>query len=367
MLDHLWDFFVDTLKALFMPMVCSYFVLCGDLFLNTSIENATGLEKAGNILLTPLQYIVAGREAIQNEDGSWRFVQRFDYNTHFVPKAIASTLSLPFSLVLGSAVKGLAYLDPKTRARHQTVLNAKRATTTHSQAMEYERIGMQIGNVASADWFTSEDYLRKPGDEKHLSHAKEALREIASIFNEANIPWWVDCGTLLGVYRYGGVIPWDGDIDLSILVSDFENAKAALNQLDPKKYIVQDWSGRDYPNTYFKVYVRESGDLIDIDTYAIDAEKKELSCIFSMEKNIFCFEWWKIREGKFKNPIAFDDMFPLKKGWFDGIEVSLPQNPKKFLQRYYGENLAPAKIYDPITQRFEKDLSHPYWQGAYVH
>jgi len=86
-----------------------------------------------------------------------------------------------------------------------------------------------------------------------------------------------------------------------------------------------------------------------------------------MENNIFFFEWWKIRERRFKKPVAISHVFPLKKASFDGVEVFVPHDTVSFLQRYYGENLDPAKILNPKTNRFEKDLSHPYWQSAYVH
>ena len=66
-------------------------------------------------------------------------------------------------------------------------------------------------------------------------------------------------------------------------------------------------------------------------------------------------------------PVSYETVFPLKKALFDGLEVFVPANPEKYLQRYYGENLAPAKIYSPVTGRYEKDLTHPYWQKSYVH
>lgn len=364
MLDHLWDFFVETLLVLFMPMVCSYYTMCGDLFLNVSMQDAAGFELAGDILLSPVQYIFAGKEAVLKSDGTWEFVQKFDYNKNLLSNSIASAAALPASFLLGGAIKGLSFLNADTRKKYASLLSARRSTEIDSNIEVYRQLGIEI---SKNEYLVSENYLRRPGDERHLEEAKEGLRDIAKVFNEAKIPWWVDCGTLLGTYRYGGVIPWDADIDLSILEIDFENARKALNRLDKIKYIVQDWSGRDNPNTYFKIYLRKSGHLIDIDCYAIDKENKTLSCIFSMENNIFCFEWWKIRERRFKQAIPFETLFPLKKAFFDGIEVFVPNQTQPFLQRYYGENLAPAKIYTPITNRFEKDLSHPYWQRAYVH
>ncbi len=367
MFERFWDSFVAILMAIFLPMICVYHAICGNIFLNVSAQNATGLEQAGNIILTPFQYLFAGKEAILQDDGSWELSQKFSYDTHLLPKTVASAVLLPSSLILGSAIKGLSLLSSETQNRYHSLSQQKKSTTIRSNQEFYQTIGIETQDMASAPFITSQGYQRRPGDENHLSSAKECLKDVAKVLTEANIPWWVDCGTLLGAYRYGGVIPWDNDIDIAVLLPDFENARRAFNHLDTAKYMVQDWSGRDFPGTFFKIYVRKTGEMIDIYFYDIRPQDQTCSYIFSMDKTIFFFEWWKKGERRFTKPSSFAHIFPLKRALFDGIEVFVPNNPIPFLQRYYGENLAPARIYDPITNRFEKDLSHPYWQNPYVH
>lgn len=365
MWERLWDFFVDTMTSLFMPLVCSYLALSGNLFFNVSVRHAGGLERAGNAMLSPLQYLLDGREAIEKPDGSWEFVQRFDYKEGFWIKTATSVFALPHSVILGTLVKGLSFLNVNTRNRFAALHEAKNSTQIHSHLEEYRKIGLAIDEIPEFQF--PQGFQRRPGDENVLSIEKRALRDIIALFNEAKIPWWVDCGTCLGAYRYGGVIPWDGDIDLAVLLNDFENVRRVLNKLDQKKYVVQDWSTRDHPNSYIKVYIRESGTMIDIYHFSIVPEERELQFVFSLESNMFFPEWFKIRERPFKAPVAFETVFPLKKALFDGIEVFVPHDIKKYLQRCFGENLDPVKIYDPIAERYEKDLSHPYWQRAYVH
>lgn len=367
MLHRLWDAFVDNAIALFMPLVCSYFALCSNPFLNISAEDADGLEKAGNALLAPVQYICAGREAVRGEDGTYEFRQKYDYSEAVAAKTALSAIALPPSLILGSAVKGLSYLSSATRARHASLKEAMNSRQVRSNLSAYRAMGIEIGDLDKTEFHWPEGHARRPGDQRHLEVEKKALEEIAHLLNEAQIPWWVDCGTCLGTYRYGGVIPWDYDLDVAVLLPDFDNVFRVLQKLDRKKYIVQDWSSREQPKSYIKVYIRESATLIDVYHFAIDPQAREISYILSLETNVFFPEWWKIRERRFTAPIAIDAVFPLKKSAFDGIEVNLPQDPKRYLQRYYGENLAPAKIYDPVTGNYERDLSHPYWQRAYAH
>lgn len=360
-MDRLWDSFVHALMALFVPLVCTYYALTANLFLNVSVENARGLEAVSNQLLAPVQYLLVGRIAKEQPDGTWKFSQRFDYTQSFWIKTAGSVVALPPSLVLGTLTKGASFLESSTRKRFQSLKKLHFA----SNLEHYQKMGLEIG--AAPEFFPSQNHKRRPGDENNLKLEKEALREITALLNEAKIPWWVDCGTCIGAYRYGGIIPWDEDIDIAVFLPDFQNVQCALQKLDPKKYIVQDWSTRGSPQSYLKVSIRETGNLIDIYHYDIHPETKELRYIFSLDDHSFFPEWVKIRERRFTARVAFDTVFPLKKGTFDGLEVFLPNDPKKYLQRCYGENLDPAKVYDPETNRYEKDLSHPYWKNAYVH
>lgn len=365
-MDRIWDLFVDAMAATFMPLVCFYYLLSGSVFLNVSAEKPTLLEGIGNKLLSPTQYLLAGKQAIQQSDGSWKFVQKFDYNDGlFWIKSASSLFALPPTLLLGSAIKGISLLDKEGSKHYTSLVAARNSKETHSQIDRYEAMGMEL-NAPDVEWLTPLGCLRRAEDKNKMQVEKRALYEIGDILNQAGIPWWVDCGTCLGAYRYGGSIPWDWDIDIAVLLPDFQNVLHALNRLDPNQYMVQDWSSRDHPDSFIKVYLKETGTLIDIYHFAIDPEKKELSYIFSLETNMFFPEWFKIRERRFKAPVSFNTVFPLKKALFDGVEVFVPNDTKTYLQRYYGENLNPAKIYDPVTANYEKDLSHPYWQRAYA-
>lgn len=364
MLDHIWDIFLENSIALFIPIVCSYYALTENIFLNVSRENASGLEWVANEILTPFQYICGGKIAKETEDGSWKFETRFQYDKDLCIKSIIYIPLLPPSALLGSALKLASFLSKETRTSYASLIHFYNSKTIHLNTELYQALGIQSEEES---FYLPEGYSRRPGDEKHLHIEKKALEDIAKALNKAGIAWWVDCGTCLGTHRYGGVIPWDQDLDIAVLLPDFDNVRRALSKLDQRKYIVQDWSSRAIPNSYIKVFIRESGTLIDVYHFAIDPQTKELRYILSLESNIFFPERWKIRERRFTAPVAFETVFPLKKSLFDGIVVNIPQNPEKYLQRYYGENLAPAKIYDPLTGLYEKDLSHPYWERAYAH
>ncbi len=49
------------------------------------------------------------------------------------------------------------------------------------------------------------------------------LIEIDKVCKKNNIQYWIDYGNLLGAIRHKGYIPWDVDIDISMMRQDFEN------------------------------------------------------------------------------------------------------------------------------------------------
>ncbi|MBX9743825.1 MAG: LicD family protein [Chlamydiales bacterium] len=364
MFEKLWDVFVDGCHALFVPLIYVYYAIASSLFLNSAASDATGLERAGDIFLTPFQYVFCGQLATPESEGKWIYTQRFSYENYFWVKTGTAVIILPISTALGAAIKGLAYLCPAHRKQMEERKASYLSTEIFSNLETYKGWGMKF---TSPQLFTSQGHQRRPGDEHHLAIEKEALKAIGSLLTKAQIPWWIDCGTCLGAYRYGGAIPWDEDIDIAVLEPDFDNVRRTLLQLDPEKYLLQDWSGRLNPHNYFKVYIKQTGTLVDIYHFAIEPTTKMLRYILSLETSSIFPQWWKIRERRFIVPVSFDTVFPLKKTLFDGIEVYIPNDPVKYLQRYYGENLDPAKVYDPTTGHYEKALNHPYWQRQYAH
>lgn len=64
----------------------------------------------------------------------------------------------------------------------------------------------------------------------------EVLEEIARICERRHIKWFAIYGTLLGVVRHSGFVPWDDDLDIGMLREDYERFKEAAQQDLPDGY-----------------------------------------------------------------------------------------------------------------------------------
>ncbi len=369
---------IEQIKLFFIllgnPFICLYHLVIANPFLNIAAEDASGLEKAANCALVPIHYILDGKKAVPHIEISahgeqivYHFEPQYDYSHHFFIRSTAAVAALPFSLAAGLPLKALAYLFPKARHHHERIAASLVSAPYISNLETYRLMGIEIGDFTTAEMIDKPKHKRRPEAENHLKEERKTFKAIVETLNKHEIPFWLDCGTCLGAYRYGACIPWDIDYDFGSLKPDFNNILAVLRcELDPDECTVFDFSGREKPGTYIRLLVKSTGTMIDIYSFDIDPEKKQFSEILSTEFNIFLSEKFKQCEKRFTKPMPFDYIFPLKKALFEGIEVPVPNKIVPYLQTFYGENLEPVKIYNEKTGEYEKDLSHPYWKLAGV-
>lgn len=74
--------------------------------------------------------------------------------------------------------------------------------------------------------------------EKQQAVLVELLEEFDRVCKKHGIPYMVFCGTALGAFRHKGIIPWDDDLDVTMLRDDYERfLKLAPADLNEKYYL----------------------------------------------------------------------------------------------------------------------------------
>jgi lipopolysaccharide cholinephosphotransferase len=139
-------------------------------------------------------------------------------------------------------------------------------------------------------------------DPKKIEKLHKIMFNMHNIFMKFAIQYWVTSGTLLGVVRHKGIIPWDNDLDVEMN----NNYKKFLDSSEFKKEI------KKYDYSLFK---HQGG-------------------------------WYKIRDNKNKMN-AFDIFFTKEKIRNDRNTIGLYGKPEKNWpnQYFYPDELFPLKLY----------------------
>lgn len=220
----------------------------------------------------------------------------------------------------------------------------------------------------------------------------DMLQCLDDICTRHNIPYWMSSGTLLGAVRHGGYIPWDDDLDVTIMYRDSKRLMQILEQELPPYYKLQSDETDDgyffsYPkirdtrsyleetNAYDRIF-RYQGIFIDLFTFEkfppslnwiacrahgfcynvlnnrknTDLQaKRKVRAIFWTCKHIvfpilrFLALFWPTKELRYSPGTPYgctsfhDELFPLQRMEFEGRLFNAPRDSHNFLKRVYGD------------------------------
>ena len=136
-------------------------------------------------------------------------------------------------------------------------------------------------NYAETDWFDFEEkkcrsYISRYRSVKHamMNHpawdpyqkqrAVKLLSQLVGHADKLGVKLMPHAGTLLGHVRHGGIMPWDDDIDISILYSDLEKFLISLKEEGLINYT--EWIYKKTGAVYYKFWLN-GGEAVDGYTY----------------------------------------------------------------------------------------------------
>ena len=86
----------------------------------------------------------------------------------------------------------------------------------------------------------------------------EILVIVTDICDNHKLPYWISGGTLLGAKRHGGFIPWDDDIDIELMRSDYLKLLKKLPKELPNHLYLQTPKEKSYRLLFSKVRDKNS-------------------------------------------------------------------------------------------------------------
>lgn len=160
---------------------------------------------------------------------------------------------------------------------------------------------------------------------------------LVDAFDQINLDYFVDSGTLLGMYRNGDFIKWDWDVEFSITDQKFEENKIEILKIIKKK---------------------------GFEICKIDKINKKIDFIKDFEKSVnkFSIKVWKFNKSK---NIYFRNNFEIPKIYFDktsniecfGRNFKAPNMVEEYLTFMYGDWRIPLK-----SAEKSKYLSKSYYK-----
>lgn len=211
----------------------------------------------------------------------------------------------------------------------------------------------------------------------------EILKDFDRICRDNDTNYWLDFGTLLGAIRHKGFIPWDDDIDVSMLKSDLDKILPILRSW----YKDTDFYVREYfyPCNNFQIRIRHKKynmgfdifplyeypeqnlreeKIADIRNKIITARKKfekkykhkkstetsiiqaknDIDSFYSdilkgvpveMPEKPSLFRGIEFHYDEDYYVMPYDEIFPLKEGEFEGYKLYIPNKSEEYLSHLW--------------------------------
>jgi phosphorylcholine metabolism protein LicD len=165
-----------------------------------------------------------------------------------------------------------------------------------------------------------ENYILSDEDSFNLY---KLLHRVVKILEKNNITYWASGGTFLGTIRCKGIIKWDDDIDLCVLLKDRERLK---NVIDQEKDIYLDLSSSLVNKIKYK-----TGTYPFVDIFFMVPEKENgqivYKCALKRARDTWKYETYLEKE-----------LVPLKKTQFGAMEINIPNAFERYFISNFGNN-----------------------------
>ena len=208
---------------------------------------------------------------------------------------------------------------------------------------------------------THYEYQLDRNKKKTFKQLLKILKLWNELTKECEVGYWACGGTLLGAVRHSGFIPWDNDIDISIMLSDLKKVKKNLDKHPVLKYY-ESMCG-------LRVHISENGDDNEtavMDIFVCDYYNKITVNFCGYLSNEGHPTWW-ISELFQNQHIYSSELYPLKELAFENTTIMVPNNEINVLYRNFSDQcLTACKISSHVALHEGFFNSKMYQKGHYT-
>ena len=184
-------------------------------------------------------------------------------------------------------------------------------------------------NIPLSPELTSKDIYNLKKGQKIMTNM---FKEFDRICRKYNLKYWCVGGTLIGAVRHQGWVPWDGDVDLAMVDSDYKKLQRIIQNNLPKGMWFQDKTTD--PN-----YTSDIGKIRDLNSNYVDSKNRLWHNGVQIDIFVFTKKGDMLTISKFNGDIRnikYNMIFPVKEVIFENLKVYIPNNTKEFLINSWG-------------------------------
>jgi lipopolysaccharide cholinephosphotransferase len=171
---------------------------------------------------------------------------------------------------------------------------------------------------------------------RYLTMMEDMIFKTAEILEKNNIRYWLEAGTLLGITRDGGLIPWDNDADFGIHAEDAEKVLKIWPQFLPKylvrkKLVQSNW----LPDNMRVLKIKTPIEKVKNIKFHVD-----LFCLYKVDNK---YRWIDNKTLKHVEEKFYDNLETIV---WKGKKLYVPSHKEEYLSVRYGNWKEPVKDFD---------------------
>lgn len=173
-------------------------------------------------------------------------------------------------------------------------------------------------------------------DPETIGNFYNLLKEVDAVLCEQEIPYWAIAGTLLGVERHKGIIPWDDDIDIGFFAEDEAKFLSSIGGFQERGIEVCQFGGG------YKCFYKGGKKIKKTDEEGFYPWRYPFIDLFVMKSDgnryVYACKNALIAFGEREYLYPEELKQPLQRVPFGPLSIPVPHNSKQILTRVFGND-----------------------------